>query len=213
MPTNSSMLFQGYSHTLSVTQSCAGMTQVKGKSHLYKTSFYFYSRLKAALDVQGNLSSTVAWAHNRLIWHVPCLCTLRLYRTSVKGYAMLFSVLFLLLFDMHIHCIHKILKRSLILFAKRIIELCLEWIMVYLFLVLPLLMILFYLSSSTSCVNLYIWMVSAWRICMCVLEHATSLQTEDWGINMEICDIICETEDGCVSCHIYRFYYLLALDL
>ncbi|KAM9457638.1 target of Myb1 membrane trafficking protein isoform 2-T2 [Clarias gariepinus] len=28
------------------------------------------------------------------------------------------------------------------------------------------------------------------------IEHATSLQTEDWGINMEICDIICETEDG-----------------
>lgn len=36
---------------------------------------------------------------------------------------------------------------------------------------------------------------------MCVLEYATSLQSEDWGLNMEICDIICETEDGCVSCH------------
>lgn len=37
-------------------------------------------------------------------------------------------------------------------------------------------------------------------VCICVLEYATSLQSEDWGLNMEICDIICETEDGCVSC-------------
>ncbi|KAK3520494.1 hypothetical protein QTP70_024108 [Hemibagrus guttatus] len=28
------------------------------------------------------------------------------------------------------------------------------------------------------------------------IEYATSLQSEDWGLNMEICDIICETEDG-----------------
>uniref|UniRef100_A0AAY5EQD3 Target of myb1 membrane trafficking protein n=1 Tax=Electrophorus electricus TaxID=8005 RepID=A0AAY5EQD3_ELEEL len=30
------------------------------------------------------------------------------------------------------------------------------------------------------------------------IEHATSptLQSEDWGLNMEICDIINETEDG-----------------
>ncbi|MCJ8739360.1 hypothetical protein PDJAM_G00046250 [Pangasius djambal] len=28
------------------------------------------------------------------------------------------------------------------------------------------------------------------------VEYATSLQSEDWGLNMEICDIICETEDG-----------------
>uniref|UniRef100_A0A4W4ECK3 Target of myb1 membrane trafficking protein n=1 Tax=Electrophorus electricus TaxID=8005 RepID=A0A4W4ECK3_ELEEL len=32
------------------------------------------------------------------------------------------------------------------------------------------------------------------------IEHATSptLQSEDWGLNMEICDIINETEDGYV---------------
>ncbi|XP_060757579.1 target of Myb protein 1 isoform X2 [Neoarius graeffei] len=28
------------------------------------------------------------------------------------------------------------------------------------------------------------------------IEYATKLQSEDWGLNMEICDIICETEDG-----------------
>ncbi|XP_060748924.1 target of Myb protein 1 isoform X1 [Tachysurus vachellii] len=28
------------------------------------------------------------------------------------------------------------------------------------------------------------------------IEYATRLQSEDWGLNMEICDIICETEDG-----------------
>lgn len=33
---------------------------------------------------------------------------------------------------------------------------------------------------------------------MCVTERATdgSLQSEDWTLNMEICDIINETEDG-----------------
>ncbi len=31
-------------------------------------------------------------------------------------------------------------------------------------------------------------------------EHATgsSLPSEDWGVNMEICDIVNETDDGCV---------------
>lgn len=32
-------------------------------------------------------------------------------------------------------------------------------------------------------------------------EYATSssLQSEDWALNMDICDIINETEEGCVS--------------
>jgi len=33
-------------------------------------------------------------------------------------------------------------------------------------------------------------------------EHATSasLPSEDWGLNMEICDIVNETDEGCVCC-------------
>lgn len=39
-------------------------------------------------------------------------------------------------------------------------------------------------------------------VCLFFIERATnsSLQTEDWGLNMEICDIVSATEDGCVVC-------------
>lgn len=42
---------------------------------------------------------------------------------------------------------------------------------------------------------MFVWLFS-------FLEHATSssLPSEDWGLNMEICDIVNETAEGCVCC-------------
>lgn len=46
---------------------------------------------------------------------------------------------------------------------------------------------------------------------LCFPEKATdgSLQSEDWTLNMEICDIINETEDGWVLIHVSLIYYAL----